>query len=74
MILSVVMKWRQTLIQENRVHLVEPNNVFVYRGGHKISVSEEDLTVGDLVFVDYQQIIPATGILISNEQIELEEV
>lgn len=74
LMMTVTVKWRQTLIQENRVHLAEPNNVFVIRGGHKMSVPEEELTVGDLVFVDYHQNIPATGIMISNDEIELEEV
>jgi magnesium-transporting ATPase (P-type) len=72
--ITVALKWRQTLIQEHRVHLAEPNTVFAYRGGHKVSVQEEELTVGDLVFVDYNQTIPATGILTSRDEIELEEV
>lgn len=44
----------------------------MYRSGEKISVTEDELTVGDLVFVDYSMTIPATGILISSEEIELD--
>ena len=55
------------MIVEERINIKEPKTVYVYRSGSKLAVAEDDLTVGDLVFIDYSQTAPATGILISNE-------
>ena len=64
---------REKLIVEERINIKQPKTVYVYRSGSKLAVAEEDLTVGDLVFIDYNQSAPATGILISKEEIELDE-
>lgn len=57
------------MIVEHRYHLAEPINIMVYRSGQKISIPEEDITVGDLVFVDYNQTVPASGILVSSDEL-----
>lgn len=76
---SIVLSWviriglelRERIIIEHRINIKEPNTVYVYRNGSKFAVSEDQITVGDLLFVDYNQIVPATGIIISNEPIEV---
>jgi magnesium-transporting ATPase (P-type) len=72
-IVRIGLALREKLITEHRINIKEPNTVYVYRSGSKLAVSEDDLTVGDLVFVDYNQSAPATGILVSKEEIEVDE-
>ena len=62
---------RESFVIAQRINLKEPNTVYVYRSGAKLAVAEDDLTVGDLIFIDYNQTIPATGLLISKEEIEV---
>jgi magnesium-transporting ATPase (P-type) len=38
-----------------------------------LSVSEDEITVGDILFIDYNQIVPTTGILVSSEPLEVDE-
>ena len=63
---------REKFIIEERINIKETSSIFVYRSGSKLAISEEDLTIGDLVFIDYNQAAPATGILVSKEEIELD--
>jgi magnesium-transporting ATPase (P-type) len=62
----VLMRWRASLIMgEGLRH--DLAKVSALRGGKKYDINEEDIMVGDLLLIDFNQIIPVSGILISDQ-------
>lgn len=47
--------------------------VSVIRGGDRYEINEQDIVVGDVLFIDFNQRIPASGILISEQEITIDE-
>lgn len=72
MLLRVVLRWRSFKIVQ-REGAERSSMYYVYREGEKINISSANIMVGDILFIDFSEKIPVSGVLISGQEISVDE-
>lgn len=72
MLLRVVLRWRSFKIVQ-REGVERSSKYYVYREGEKIHIPSANIMVGDILFIDFNEKIPVSGVLVSGQEIAVDE-
>ena len=70
---KVGLRWRAYSLARTDSLGKKPGKVSVVRDGERFHIAENEIKVGDVVFVDFNEPVPVSGVLVSPGEVTVEE-
>lgn len=73
LLIKIIMKWRSFSFLSKENQGKKLTKVYVYRDGERFHITESQIKVGDVLFIDFNETIPVSGVLISPVELTVDE-
>lgn len=73
LLIKIAMKWRSFTFLSKENQGKKLAKVYVYRDGERFHIAESQIKVGDVLFIDFNETIPVSGVLISPVELSVDQ-